>query len=180
MEEGRNVVAVFLQHRASLIEYAAARAGREHAEDVVQEAFIRLSAIQADDADWAYGPRGEIRNLNSYLFGIVRNLCADRLRVLAKDRSRHSPEEALENVAQKEPSPEETVLVREQLGLVKQAIDALPPRIATAFKMRWIDGVSFKLIAEKLEVSVARADQLVRQAEVRLSQQLPDFAPRCK
>ncbi len=67
MEESRSVVAVFLQHRASLIEYAAARAGREHAEDVVQEAFVRLSTIQTEDADWAYGPRGEIRNLNSYL-----------------------------------------------------------------------------------------------------------------
>ncbi|MEZ2127563.1 MULTISPECIES: RNA polymerase sigma factor [unclassified Sinorhizobium] len=180
MEESRSVVAVFLQHRANLIEYAAARAGREHAEDVVQEAFVRLSAIRADGTDWAYGPRGEIRSLNGYLFGIVRNLCADRLRILAQDRSRHSPEDALENVAQQDLSPEETVSVRQQLELVKQAIEALPPRIATAFKMRWIEGASFKHIAAKLGVSVARADQLVRQAEIRLAQQLPDFTPRYK
>ncbi|MGK6316664.1 sigma-70 family RNA polymerase sigma factor [Neorhizobium sp. DT-125] len=180
MQEDESVVDVFLQHRASLIEYAAARAGREHAEDVVQEAFIRLSAIQGNDPQWAFGPRGEIRNLNSYLFGVVRNLCTDRLRALAQDRSRRSPEEALQNVPQKERSPEEEVLVREQLRLVKHAIEGLPPRIATAFKMRWIDGVSFKLIAAQLGVSVARADQLVRQAEVRLSQQLPDFKPRCR
>lgn len=180
MGEDGNVDSVFKAHRRALIEYAVSFVGREFAEDIVQEAYLKLLELQKDNRNWTIGPRGEIRNLKSYIYAVVRNLCHDRHRGVARDRARYSSEDVLDTIASIDPSPEETVLVRQQLEQMARAIDNLPSRTGTAFRMSWCDGVPLRLIAEELQVSIQRADQLVRQAETYLARDLPDFKPRCK
>jgi len=72
VRQGKATLSVFLAHRRALVNYASGIIGsRTHAEDVVQEAYIRFSA--AGD-----GQQGKpIDHPVSYLYRIVRNLAID-------------------------------------------------------------------------------------------------------
>lgn len=175
MDEDPKVIATFLSSRSGLVEYAASRVGRQHAEDIVQEAFVKISRIRADDPKWYTGPRGEIRSLPGYMFGIVRNLCADHGRQVSRRSSREAPEDAAQASTDGGPSPEESVAARQQLALFAEALANLPARTREAFSMHRLADAPLRAVAQTLEVSIARADQLVRQAEIKLAQQLPDL-----
>ncbi len=176
MDEDPKVIATFLNCRSGLIEYAATRVGRQHAEDIVQEAFVKISRIRIDDPKWHTGPRGEIRSLPGYMFGIVRNLCTDLGREVSRQSSQQAPEVAAQNKADGEPSPEDAVAARQQLALFVEALATLPARTREAFSMHRLGDAPLRSVAQALDVSIARADQLVRQAEIKLAQQLPDLA----
>src|SRR5262245_63334720 len=87
MEEmGRpDIVQLYRQHGPGLFAYARSLAGRrESAEDIVQEAFLRL--LGSDSPLAKSSPSG-------YLYGVVRNLAMESARLFALHR-RHEPEVA--------------------------------------------------------------------------------------
>ncbi len=174
MDQDRRVVGTFLSRRADLLEYAASRVGSDLAEEVVQDAFIRISTIRLDDPRWTTGPRGEIRDLHAYIFGIVRNLAIDRIRSRSLERQRYAPVEQLD-LQPGGVSPEQAAMERQQLDLIAQALKELPPRTRAAFTMQKVQGLRLREIADILDISVARVDQLVRNAMRHLAQQLPDL-----
>lgn len=116
----------------------------ETAADLTQETFLRL--LRA-------GPAATLRDPKAYLFRTARNLVIDHHRS-AKDRH-SSPVADAEWRALRDPhpSPEATVLSREELDVVRQAIADLPPRGREVFLLHKFEGLSYAEIAGRLGIA---------------------------
>jgi len=151
-------VRIFVEQRTALIDYAFPIVGcRAHAEDVVQEAYIRFDA--------ANGKPSAIDNPVGYLFRIVRNLAIDRIRRQSLERSLPNADD-LDSIPSLAPDAEKTLLYRNDLRRLSAALEELPARTRDAFLMHRVEGLSLQEIADRLSISVARAHQLVRKAMV--------------
>ena len=143
-----------MAHRPELVRYASAIVGDQgRAEDVVQEAWIRLS------------PMANLRPLEEpvgYLFRVVRNLAVDgrrrQQREAAVVQSAH-PEP--QHVADVRPTADLTIQQQDDLRLLAEAMAELPERTRIALEMRRHGGHTLKRIAEHLGVSVTVAHGIV-------------------
>lgn len=157
---------IYLRHRAALVDYATPILGeRSRAEDVVQEAYIRLrnspSIGLLDD------PRG-------YLYRIVRNLAFDARRRLSLEQ-RYSPpdgEEAVLAVPDDAPSIETDLIARQELASVLEAFTELPERTRIAMEMHRFGGCKLREIATHLGVSQSLAHKLVVQGTMHLQRRM--------
>jgi RNA polymerase sigma factor (sigma-70 family) len=159
VRQGKATLSVFLAHRRALVNYASGIIGnRTHAEDVVQEAYIRFSA--AGD-----GRQGKpIGHPVSYLYRIVRNLALDWTRRSSRETSGPAEAGEIAAVTAATPSAEEVLLYRDELRVVAEALAELPERTRLAFNMVRLEGRTLQEAADRLGVSVVRAHQLVKEA----------------
>ena len=144
-----------MAHRGELVNYANRIVGdRAHAEDVVQEAFLRFDA--ARDGRVVGEPV-------AYLFRIVRNLAVDVRRGLTRDRNRAvaNSEDVLSSLPEDRPSPEAELSARDDLRVLAAAMAELPERTRVALEMHRFGGCKFKEIAAHLGISVGLAHSLV-------------------
>lgn len=146
---------LYVAHRRALLTYAN-RIVRDpgRAEDLVQEAFLRLRA--ASSATLLEEPV-------AYLYRIVRNLALDLQRHLTfEGRHEVSGAEALAaEVADALPSPEAAAAAREEFRNLLKALDELPPRTRIALEMHRLGGFKLKEIAAHLGISISTAQALV-------------------
>lgn len=146
---------LYTRHRAALTRYARGIVSNPaYAEDVVQEAWFRLR--NANDPEL-------IRDPLSYLYRIVRNLAVDACRALARDaaRSAGSVETVALNVADGQPSADQTVVARRELRVVLEALSELPERTQLAVRLNRIEGKKLREVAEQLGISIALAHGLI-------------------
>ncbi len=113
-------------------------------DDVVQETYAILAAKSEVDS---------IRNIKTYAFQVAYSVILQQLR-----RSSVVPIRAVADINAleamiDEPSPEETVLHRQELDRVRRAIEAMPRQTRQAFVMRRIDGLSQREIARRMGLS---------------------------
>lgn len=113
------------------------------AEDLAQEAFLRLQGSGRDHLD---SPRG-------FLFRTARNLALDHLR-----RDRRVPidaldEEAVALLADAAPSPEEQIAAREELAIMRAIILELPPKCRQAFLLVRLEGLSHREVGLEMGMS---------------------------
>ncbi len=124
-------------------------ADRAEAEDVTQEALLRLWRIAPD---WR---QGEAR-VSTWLYRVVANLCTDRLR-----QRRGSV--ALDEVAEP-PDPAPSVADRMQrearMRALSDALAALPERQAQAVALRHLEGLSNPEIAAVMDIGVEAVESL--------------------
>ncbi len=151
-----DTTALFVEHRGSLVNYATSLVGsRAHAEDLVQEAWLRL--------DEAVEQR-RVREPLNYLYRIVRNLAFDRKRAAARERQWQADGGAsvASVLAQREPAtPEAQALHKDELRLLVGALEELPERTRIAFGMHRIGGYKLREIAAHLGISLPLAQTLV-------------------
>jgi RNA polymerase sigma-70 factor (ECF subfamily) len=150
-----NILALYVAHRGELVNYASRILGdRAHAEDVVQEAYLRFDA--AADKRLLGEPL-------RYLYRIVRNLALDGRRRIVRDRGRQvaDAEAAIAQVAEDRPSPEATAVARDELRVMGEALAELPERTRIALELHRFGGCTFKEIAQHLGISVGLAHALV-------------------
>ena len=145
---------IYLSHRRELVDYATAIVGdRGHAEDVVQEAFIRLKS--ASTGRTLEEPLG-------YLRRIIRNLAIDWVRRLSSEgKFILSAAIANDTIAEHRPWPEDAVAHCDELRIVLDAMAELPERTRLALELHRFEGLKLKDIAARLGVSVALAHSLV-------------------
>lgn len=157
-------LALYLKHRGSLVNYANGivrdRAG---AEDVVQEAYLRFSSASSDARP--------ISSPVSYLYRIVRNLALDWLH-RAPDTASTEQAPSLEQVAQDGPTAEDVLHYRDELRILTDALAELPERTRIAFTMYRLEGCTLQQVADRLEVSIVRAHQLVKDAILHAARRL--------
>ena len=138
--------------------------GRERAEELVQEAFLRLHAARG-----RYAP--EPQSVRRYAFRVLANLCLDEL------RRRRTGGQALEGAgglarerAEREhSSPPEELARRERREAVGKAVGELPERERAALLLRELGGESYAQIAEELETSVSDVNNLIHRARERFT-----------
>jgi len=119
----------------------------EDADDIVQEAFLRVFRnLERFDFKFAF---------TTWLFRIVTNLCIDHLRKrrpmgtggagAAGDDDDFVAFDPVDDVVER---PEEALLREERAVLVRECIDALAPHFSSVMALRELDGLSCAEIAD--------------------------------
>lgn len=146
---------LYKTHRTALVDYANGIVrDHAHAEDVVQDAWLRL-----DQAEQTAPVREPLR----YLYRIVHNLAIDTHRRLKKLKQRHIDlaDDNIDAVADDHPSQELDLLARNELDTVMAALNELPERTRVAIEMHRLEGKRLIEIAEHLNISVSRTQALI-------------------
>lgn len=150
---------IFVTHRRALLNYASSIVGnRAHAEDLVQEAWLRFHEASSGRF---------LEDSTSYLFRIVRNLAFDGKRQMKRESLviTNDDFEAAANVsANSTPSPETVALYKDEYALVMEALAQLPERTQIAFEMHRFGGAKLREIAVALDISLPLAHRLVADA----------------
>lgn len=114
----------------------------ERAADLVQDTFLRLLRRRE------FLPPGEPR---AYLTTVAHGLLVDFWRRQALERAWL---EALSSLPEPcSPSPEDKALALEALMQVDAMLDRLKPHVREAFLLSQLDGLTYREIGERLEVS---------------------------
>ena len=147
-------LAVYREQYDGLIAYAARILGdAAQAEDVVQDAWIAASRRAR---------AVEVREFGAYLRLTVRNLAIDTIR--RRDRCGEIAgsvyDAAMGRIADVAPAADETLAARQDLERFHQALAQLPERQRIAVEMHRIGNCKLREIAERLNISVAYAQDL--------------------
>jgi RNA polymerase sigma factor (sigma-70 family) len=124
------------------------------AEDVVQQAWLRLHRTQTD-----------IESLPAWLTTVTTRLCLDRL------RTRIPTPVAEVVVAEASPDPADDMALAETVGVALQVVlDRLTPRERVAFVLHDSFGFEFSTIAAILDTTPMSARKLASRARTKVSQ----------
>ena len=121
---------------------------RAEAEDVAQEAMLRLWKVAPD---WRQGEA----KVTTWLYRVVRNLCTDRLR-----KRRGVDIDAIEEPADEAPGAVAGMIEADRAAALQAALNQLPERQRIAVTLRHLDGATNPEIAEVLEISVEAVESL--------------------
>lgn len=116
----------------------------EEAEDVVQEVFFR---IWRSRSEW-----NVIGSVQNYLFISVRNASIARLRRNATAQ-RWTERERVSSSGESTSGPEADLEVAERHADIERALAEMPEKRRAVCAMRWIDGMSYAQIAERLGIT---------------------------
>jgi RNA polymerase sigma-70 factor (ECF subfamily) len=138
-------------HREALLRLAAKFLGcRARAEDVVQDAFVKM--LESDLAS---------KEPARYMFRVVRNLSIDRLRRQRLERN-HGVEAEHEEQIRFDMSPERVLAGRESLDQLVGALNELPKRMRIVFDLSQIQGYTQRDVAKVIGTSPTMVNFLLR------------------
>ncbi len=135
---------------------------RVEAEDVAQEAMLRLWRIAGD---WEPGQA----QVSTWLYRVASNLCTDRLR---KRRHARVGLDGMEEPPDPSPSPAEALQEAARDAALQEALNALPVRQKQAVILRHIEGCTNPEIAEVMDISVEAVESLTARGKRALAQAL--------
>jgi RNA polymerase sigma factor (sigma-70 family) len=126
----------------------------DDAEDIVQEAFVRLAA---------YAQAHAVRSEEAFLMTTAVNIANDQAR-----RRRISPFSSsaveVEDYASEAVQPEEWIRARERLRRVSTGIARLDPDVRRLLLAHRLEGLTYAEIAAREKVPVARVEKQVARA----------------
>jgi RNA polymerase sigma factor (sigma-70 family) len=134
-------------------------------DDVVQESYIRL--LKAKE-------KRLIRSTKAFLFTIARNVVRDFLHRRARTASIPITETGALPVLEGDESLVEGICRRQELAVLREAIDSLPDRCREVILLRKIKGLSQKEIAELLGIAEHTVEALAVKGVRRCAQYLLD------
>ncbi|MCW3000812.1 MAG: siderophore-interacting protein [Conexibacter sp.] len=159
----------FEAHRAHLVRVAYGTLGSvAEAEDVVQEAWLRLQRVEDP---------GAIRDLRAWLTTVVSRLALDALGSARARRERYVgpwlPEPLVEDLTA--PDPADRVTLDESVSMALMVVlEQLSPAERTAFVLHDVFGLAFDEVAEV----VGRTPQATRQLASRARRHVQEGRPR--
>jgi RNA polymerase sigma-70 factor (ECF subfamily) len=133
-------------------------ADSQEAEDVSQEAFLRLYQTSG-----RYRPNASLR---AYLLTITKNLCIDHFR-----KKRPELMEELPDTANNE-TPQDLLEGAITVDHLEKAIDLLPVNQRTALLLRHTEQLSYNRIAEVMDISIGAVESLLVRARRTLKKRL--------
>jgi len=125
----------------------------EEAEELTQDIFLKL---------WQNSQSTVILSLKNYLFTIARGVVIDYIR---KKLNRLALEELAEEhtfVADDTDDMEEKLFREQLLSQIAELAHLLSERQREVYHLRWVEGLSRKEIAERLNISVTTVDIHIR------------------
>ncbi len=133
----------------------------EDANDLVHDAFARLAGAQ---------PRGGLRDHAAFLNRIVRNLLIDRSRRL-KTRAPHiALDDRLEIAVSADQA--DAFDLEQMRKRYRDAVALLPERMRLVFTLHRIEGLGYREIADRLDISVRTVEWHIAEAIVRITRTL--------
>ncbi|MCK8484852.1 RNA polymerase sigma factor [Aliiroseovarius sp. S2029] len=130
---------------------------RAEAEDVTQEAMLRLWKIAPD---WRSGEA----KVTTWLFRVVTNLCTDRLR-----KRRTVDIDTIDDPADQAPGAVETLIQADRAAALQAALMGLPDRQRIAVTLRHIEGETNPDIAQIMQISVEAVESLTARGKKALA-----------
>lgn len=150
------ILKIFLENEKAIRRFLARqnRVSGPELDDQVQETFLRSFAAERKSA---------IDEPRAYLFQVARNIVLERRR-----KKQRRPELWLEDsvgadliVDERHIGAEDELDGRRKLAALTRAVAALPPQCRRAFLMRRIDGLSYKEIAARMNITVSAVEKHV-------------------
>lgn len=140
----------------------------EDAEDLAQDAFLR-----------AYDRIGDLKNpdrFSSWLYGIALNRCRDYAKNVRRETyafSHTDQEEA--NVTTTEDRAQDEQLIADERGeQLWAALEELSSTYATPFLLKYRDGLTYKAMSKRMDVSVSALKVRVHRARKKLRKLLEE------
>lgn len=159
-ERARWLARFILPHEAALRAWLSRRpVGGLEPDDVIQEAYAKLVAMPSVEM---------IRDPRSYLFQIAKSVIATDLRGRKVVTITVSDLDLLD-LAAEEPSAEVQVSDREELQRLARAIAALPEPTRTVFRLRRIEQLPQRAIAERLRMPESTVEKHISRALLAMS-----------
>ena len=134
---------------------------KQNAEDVVQDAFLRL--LQAAPR---FRPRAAFR---TYFYRIITRLCLDQARKKGPIVTDDLPE-----APDPDPDPASKIMNHEMSAAVRAALDKLPVNQRMAVVLRYYDDLGYRDISETMQISPKAVERLLSRARTHLRTLLPD------
>ncbi len=135
---------------------------RDEAQDVTQEALLRLWRIAPD---WRQGEA----KVTTWLYRVTANLCTDRLR---RRRGGVPDIEDVPEMADPVAPVDEQMQQRTRMDALQEALNQLPDRQRQAVVLRHIEGLGNPEIAEIMEISTEAVESLTARGKRALSDHL--------
>ncbi|QNQ08555.1 RNA polymerase sigma factor [Sphingomonas alpina] len=159
----RDLAAWVTSYGPGLRRFFSRRAHDADVDDLVQDVFMRLQAVQLN---------APIDNVERYLFTIARNVLISRYR-RGKIRF-HSLHEGYEDAPEMadDMSPERIVIGRQEYSRAVEVILNLPPRARAAFLFHRFENMTYQAIAARMGISKESVKELMHRAIVRISQEM--------
>ena len=132
----------------------------QDADDLVQEAFVRLES---------YARKQEIRSREAFLVIAAVNLGRDQARRRARVSVDNEGFDIL-SLADAAPLPEEQLLTQERLRRIGSGMQRLDPQTRRILMAKRLDGLTAAQIAERENLSVAAVEKRVARALLFLTQ----------
>ena len=133
------------------------------AEDIVQEVFLKVwevrETLKMEDA------------IQSYLYRSCYNAALNFL----KQQKKNTDLDNLETTITASDSAERHLNFQETEAEIKKAIDALPPKTKVVFSLSRFEELSYKEIAERLDISVKSVEKHMGIALQRLRENLKEY-----
>ena len=152
---------LFDHHARALRTFLLGRSARwDEIEDLVQELFMRLMAVQRLEEKMAAGTGSN----RSYLLTMANNLMVDRQR---KERVRNAHAEAQRDVGCEQihdRSPERILAVQLELEAIRAVILDLPPHWRAVLVLRRFHNMTYEDIALHIGVAKTQAENYMRRA----------------
>ena len=163
------MVEAYFERRDSLVLFLAARTRcMATAEDLAQDLFVRLSALDA----------AEVKAPAAMLYRMATNLLIDHVRSTQRASRRDADwrrdthaQLGGEDVVAEAPA-DEAIISKERVRLLADAVNGLPPQMGRAFRLHKLDGLSQAQTAQAMGVSVKMVEQHVAAAIRRLTERL--------
>lgn len=144
-----------------ILGYAARLLGdRAEAEDVAQEAMLRLWRVAPD---WRQGEA----KVTTWLYRVTTNLCTDRLRV--RQRRKVSALDDAPDIEDGAPAAETVLIEADRMVALDAALAALPDRQREAVVLRHIEGLTNPEIAAVMDIGVEAVESLIARGKRGLS-----------
>ena len=146
-------------HRDPLLRYSTLLVGDDHAEDIVQEVFLKVYASRTSFPS--------IDSPRAYLLRAVHNRCLNYLRdETRRSDFRNQYARNIEMRAAEHSSPDRNEVIRalytkDTRASLEEAMSFLPKRCREVLQMSYFDGYSHKEIAKMLSISVSTVDNQV-------------------
>jgi len=165
------LIRAFFEKRDSLVLFLAARTRcMATAEDLVQDLYIKLAAVEAGEA--------EVKAPGALLYRMAANLLVDHVRSAQRASQRQGQWRretrtvlGAEDVVE-EPAADEVIISRQRARQLAEAIAGLPPQMGRAFRLHKLEGLSQAQTAQAMGVSVKMVEQHIAAAIRNLSQRL--------
>ena len=132
---------------------------REDAEDLVQEAFLRLHTFLADG--------NEVRKPEAFLVRTALNLAVDAHRRDTREHRDRFVAETVEEltIADLSPSPEEIFSAEKRLMQMRQVLDTkVSPKTREVFFLHRLEGFTHEEIAERMNMSLRSVEKHIARA----------------
>ncbi len=159
--------AIVRQHRRKVFNLAYKFVGKhDEAEDLTQDIFLKIfKSLHTFDRR---------ANFQTWLISVSRNLCIDHYRSVRKERETIDRDVDANELtpASREPGPMAALEQRDRIGLLREALAALPDALRTAVVLRDLQELSYQEIADRLQLPEGTVKSRINRGRTELARQV--------